>query len=499
VYVCMCSEFWSRHVGMSHRSQAEGSCTLVVTGLMPGVYYKNAPGTICGRHGSRSPPSISTRALITLYAMAPDRGAEAEMQGSDTNHDGTTLPTSLNSLSLNTDTPSDVQSPGQATETASQPQSQAVPPHLSHDPTTNAKRTDPFQFGQRYLSAQDDVFEYNAWDHVAPDDDHLSFAQEQYAKQRAAPVSDFDYRRFNEHPEKWWDLFYKQKSASFFKDRKWLVQEFPVLADVTKEGAGDRVVLEVGAGAGNTAFPVMRMNENEGLRVWAVDFSRRAVETMREAEDYAAIGEGRDGRKGQMRAEVWDVAGEELPEGMQEGMADVVIMIFIFSALSPKQWARAVRNVWRVLKPGGEVLFRDYGRGDLAQVRFKAGRWMEENFYVRGDGTRVYFFEKEELESIWTGQYWLRDQDRQNRDKPEIQAKGPKVVEQKEQEPRTSDGIEDMQETNSTIQENTVGEAMPRFDILNLDIDRRLIVNRQRRIKMYRCWLQGRFRKPESS
>merc|ERR1711939_378208 len=33
------------------------------------------------------------------------------------------------------------------------------------------------------------------------------------------------------------------------------------------------------------------------------------------------------------------------------------------------------------------------------------------------------------------------------------------------------------------------------FEISDLDVDRRLIVNRQRRIKMYRCWIQGRFRK----
>jgi len=433
--------------------------------------------------------------------MAPDRGVEA--QGSDTTHDSTTLPTSLDGLTVTNDTPSDLQPPDPSIDIAPQSQppsaSQSIPPHLSHDPATNAKRTDPFQFGQRYLSAQDDVFEYNAWDHVEPDNDHLEFAQEQYAKQRAAPVSEFDYRRFNEHPEKWWDLFYKQKSASFFKDRKWLVQEFPVLADVTRRDAGERVVLEVGAGAGNTAFPIMRMNENEGLRVWALDFSKRAVETMREAEDYAAIAEGRDGRKGEMHAEVWDVAGDELPEGMEEGMADVVIMIFIFSALSPQQWARAVRNVWRVLKPGGEVLFRDYGRGDLAQVRFKAGRWMEENFYVRGDGTRVYFFEKEELEEIWTGEYWLHDQGRQSRDQREIQEQGPKAGEQKTQEPSTRCGDEEIQKTNQEVQDDGVEEAMPRFDVLNLDIDRRLIVNRQRRIKMYRCWLQGRFKRPESS
>ncbi|KFZ17717.1 hypothetical protein V502_04450 [Pseudogymnoascus sp. VKM F-4520 (FW-2644)] len=307
-----------------------------------------------------------------------------------------------------------------------------VPAHLSHDPQHNMKRTDPFQFGSRLLKEEDNVFEFNAWDHVETDDAYKEYSEVQYAKQREAPVSDFDKNRFNSDPAKWWNQFYKNNTSNFFKDRKWLRQEFPVLAEVTLADYGPCTLLEVGAGAGNTAFPIIANNQNPNLKIHACDFSKIAVEVMRENDAY---------NTSQIQADVWDAAGPELPPGLEEGSVDVVLMIFIFSALSPSQWQQAVSNIYRVLKPGGEVLFRDYGRGDLAQVRFKKGRYMEENFYVRGDGTRVYFFEKDELAQIWEG--------------------GPAAG----------------------------------FEIISLGVDRRLLVNRAKQLKMYRCWMQGRFRK----
>lgn len=68
----------------------------------------------------------------------------------------------------------------------------SLPPHRSHDPQFNQKRSDPFQFGSRFLEQDDDPFEFNAWDHVETDDVYKEYAEQQYEMQRQSPVSDFD-------------------------------------------------------------------------------------------------------------------------------------------------------------------------------------------------------------------------------------------------------------------------------------------------------------------
>ena len=193
-------------------------------------------------------------------------------------------------------------------------------------------------------------------------------------------VSDYKQQKLEKEAQKNWDKFYMRNKTNFFKDRHWTTREFHELCGGARKTGDQLTILEVGCGVGNLIYPLLE--EDPSLFCYACDFSPRAVQFVKDHPAY------RDGR---CHAFHCDITKDDLVAEVTEPV-DLVTMIFVLSAVHPDKMLPALENIWAALKPGGVVLFRDYGQYDYAQLRFSAGHKLMENFYVRQDGTRAYYF-----------------------------------------------------------------------------------------------------------
>lgn len=203
-------------------------------------------------------------------------------------------------------------------------------------------------------------------------------------------VSDFKQMKLEKEAQKNWDLFYKRNTTNFFKDRHWTTREFEELKACREFEAQKLVLLEAGCGVGNCIFPLLE--EDLNIYIYACDFSPRAVEFVKQNPLYSPE---------RCCAFQCDLTKDDLQENIPENSVDVITLIFVLSAIHPDKMRQALENINKVVKPGGVVLFRDYGLYDHAMLRFKAGNKLGDNFYVRQDGTRSYFFSKEFLADLF--------------------------------------------------------------------------------------------------
>ncbi|NXV19734.1 METL2 protein, partial [Cepphus grylle] len=331
--------------------------------------------------------------------------------------------------------------------------------------------------GSRILTDPSKVFEHNMWDHM-----QWSQEEEENAKEKAAENSlvkvqwedqeilpekrreelkteegSSEHAKINstnsfshknemfEEGEKYWKknygggstsvqgYVYNKNQAKFLTDNpqgKNCGEELGRLESFPGSDATYRI-LEVGCGAGNSVFPILKVLCNTpGTFLYCCDFASGAVELVKSHSSYNSAW---------CSAFVHDVCDDALPYPFPDEILDVILLVFVLSAIHPDRMQGVVNRLAKLLKPGGMLLFRDYGRYDTAQLRFKKGHCLSENFYVRGDGTRVYFFTKDEVWNMF----------------------------------------------------NLAGLT----EVQNL-VDRRLQVNRKKKVKMQRVWIQSKFQKP---
>ncbi|KAJ4969324.1 hypothetical protein NE237_016025 [Protea cynaroides] len=231
--------------------------------------------------------------------------------------------------------------------------------------------------------------------------------------------------------EAWKSFHNRHSTGRFFKERRYLLKEFPELLschDYSK-------VLEVGSGNGSTVLPILRGKQS--IVVYACDCSKEALERAKEMIDAA------DGIlfKDRFHPFVCDFSLTGFPywlvcdscrrDSMQKqhdfssdgnkskemelnqlsskrdqcctGVLDFVTLIFTLSSLPFQKMPTALEECISVLKPGGLLLFRDYGLYDMTMLRFPLEQRVGFREYMRSDGTLSCFFCLDTVRDLFVG------------------------------------------------------------------------------------------------
>nr|XP_017828899.1 tRNA N(3)-methylcytidine methyltransferase METTL8, mitochondrial isoform X6 [Callithrix jacchus] len=81
--------------------------------------------------------------------------------------------------------------------------------------------------GSRILTDPAKVFEHNMWDHMQWSNEEEEAARKKVKENSAVQVLLEEQVKFEREASKYWNIFYKIHKNKFFKDRNWLLREFP--------------------------------------------------------------------------------------------------------------------------------------------------------------------------------------------------------------------------------------------------------------------------------
>jgi methyltransferase-like protein 6 len=200
-----------------------------------------------------------------------------------------------------------------------------------------------------------------------------------------------------QYSSKWEEFHYNHSAGRFFKEKRYLTIAFPRLLeeDPSQSGVAHKIG-EIGCGCGSALIPVLR--ENKSARAKACDVSETAIKVFDSMCSKAGID--------RQRLDLFvHAAGSAVNDTSQfnPNELDTMMIIFTLSAFHPKEMAAVLKEAWTALKPGGMILFRDYGMYDMAHLRFTGEQLVDPDalVYQRADGTLSHFFSTENAQHIF--------------------------------------------------------------------------------------------------
>jgi 2-polyprenyl-3-methyl-5-hydroxy-6-metoxy-1,4-benzoquinol methylase len=196
-------------------------------------------------------------------------------------------------------------------------------------------------------------------------EDVWTASREVEAKQRileqGANLSKFWKTKYENKAGAYWHDFYLRNTDKFYKDRHYLHVVFPELVNNWRSGSYGYTdafdystwplnLLEVGCGVGNAVLPLLSLNPL--LHITAIDFAKSAIEILKKHPSVL--------ESGRLHPHARCIVRDELPVTL--GTMDLVLCMFVLSAIGPEHQLQALFKIAAAMKVGGKLLIRDYGR-----------------------------------------------------------------------------------------------------------------------------------------